>query len=141
MEKPRPRKLPKGLPKGDPLFFLQPLYHTYAQLAPGHQNDPRLHPALAKLDTLPPKIMLVIPEIDIIVHEQLVFVERLRTEIEDAEHAGGEAAEAVKGRRVESVLYENEFHSFLEGSCFFTARPFHLLMVHGLHSASSFCQR
>lgn len=92
-----------------------PLFNSYAALAPpGHKDDPRLHPALAKLETLPRDLLLVIPQIDILLHEQLAFVQRLKAEIEDAEHAGAERAEAVKGRRVESVLYKNMFHAGME---------------------------
>ncbi len=59
--------------------------------------------------------MLVTPEIDILVHEQLTFVQRLRSEIEAAKRAGGERANAAESRKIESVLYEKGFHGWLEG--------------------------
>ncbi|KAF2102044.1 alpha/beta-hydrolase [Rhizodiscina lignyota] len=112
---PRNKPKPPNFPKKDPLSFLMPLFNAYARLAPpGHGNDPRLHPVIAELETLPRNLLLIIGEIDILLHEQLTFVQRLKGEIEEAERAGGARGEAVRGRKVESVLYEKGFHGWLE---------------------------
>jgi hypothetical protein len=114
--RPAQKPRPPNFPRRDPLFFLEPLFNSYAGLAPpGHEQDPRLHPALAKMEMLSQNIMIVTAGMDILLHEQLVFVQRLRTEIEEAERAGGAAAEAVRGRKVESTVYEKGFHGWLEG--------------------------
>ena len=105
-EKPRP----PNFPRRDPAQFLLPLYDSY----PGHVrerefNNPRMSPYLAKLEDLPENILLVVPGIDILVHEQLTFAERLRSEIErDSKYAG---------RRVETLYNEKAFHGYLQGQC------------------------
>jgi hypothetical protein len=69
-------------------------------------TNPRLSPIVAELDTLPKDILLVIAAIDILAHEQLTFVERVKREIEER---GGEE---VTGRRVVAKLFEKGFHGW-----------------------------
>jgi len=73
---------------------------------PAEQSNPRLHPILADANTLPEDMLFVIPAIDILVHEQLTFVERLKHDLSSV--AGGET------RRIESMWFERGFHGWLE---------------------------
>ncbi len=107
-EKPRPQVPGQSGPAKDPLSFLLPLFDAYASAAREKEMDnPRLSPYLAKLEDLPQDILLVVPAIDILVHEQLTFAERLRGEIEREER--------FKGRRVETLYVEKGFHGYLGG--------------------------
>lgn len=107
-EKPRPAKFPKR----DPFSFLLPLYDAYAGPSrKENMRNPRLHPIIAEKNTLPKDILFIVPEIDILVHEQLTFVERLKREIEEA----GEESE----RKVEARVVEKAFHGWIECECFF----------------------
>jgi hypothetical protein len=66
-----------------------------------YSNDPRFRPILAQLNTLLNDILLIAPNINILVHEQLTFVERLKKDIEK------NPIEREKGKRVEEVSIEN----------------------------------
>jgi acetyl esterase/lipase len=108
-EKPKPLNM-KGeemMPKNDPLKALFPLMDAYAEQArKNHMDDARFSPMLANLETLPKDVLLIVPGIDILVHEQLTFAERIRGEIEaDPEGKG-------KGRSFEAVVYEKGFHGW-----------------------------
>jgi hypothetical protein len=70
--------------------------------------NPRLSPIVAELDTLPKDLLLIIPAMDILAHEQLSFVERVNKEIEER---GGEEA---TGRRCVSRVFEKGFHGWIE---------------------------
>ncbi|KAH6999664.1 putative lipase/esterase family protein [Ilyonectria destructans] len=100
-EKPRPADFPKW----DPAEVLLPLFDAYASPARAtHLNNPRLSPVLAKRETLPERVLFVIPAIDIVVAEQMAFAERIN----------GEDQQNGETPRVE-VLYEEEgFHGYLE---------------------------
>lgn len=50
---------------------------------------------------------MVVPTIDILLHEQLTFVERVKQDIESLGERG-------KGRRVEAMVMEGCFHGWLE---------------------------
>lgn len=79
-EKPRPRTAAgeDRMPKHDPAAVLFPLMDAYAERArKGHMEDPRMSPMLAKLETLPKDVLLIVPGVDILVHEQLTFAERI----------------------------------------------------------------
>ena len=93
----------------DPMAFMQMLYDSYAAPCKATLGDsPRMNPTLAKLETLPPRMLFVVPRIDILPKEILEFVGRLQTE--------SEAKEEV-GRKIESFWMEDMFHGFLEGMC------------------------
>lgn len=93
---------PANYPKSDPLKFLLPPFDAYAQPArAGHMDDPRLNPALAKRETLPGRMLLVVAAIDILFAEQMAFKERINAE------AGQEV--------VETFIEEEGFHGYLEG--------------------------
>jgi acetyl esterase/lipase len=82
--RPRPREKPRpeGFPAIDPLSWMEPLFNSYAgpKNAENMQN-PRMNPILASVDTLPENMLFLIPTLDILLHEQLTFVERLTNEI------------------------------------------------------------
>lgn len=69
-------------------------------------QDARLSPIIKPLNDLPKNILLIVPAVDICVHEQLTFVERVKQEIED---------EGLEGERsVEAVVLEKAFHGWFE---------------------------
>lgn len=104
----KPGQKPKSarLPGKDPLAVLHPLFDAYAGPARAkHMDDPRLSPALAARETLPGRILLVVPALDILVAEQMAFAERVNGE--DTAEGGSP--------RVEVMTEENGFHGYLEG--------------------------
>jgi acetyl esterase/lipase len=114
--KPADKPIPANFPTIDPLFFLQPLFDCYA--APTkvkNMENPRMNPVVAKLETLPDNILLIIPTMDILLHEQLTFVKRLQEEAANADqHAK---------RKIESKLFENQIHGWVE--CKFSTAGFY----------------
>jgi hypothetical protein len=66
-----------------------------------------MSPAIASIETLPEHMLLVVPGTDILVHEQLKFVERVKDEI------ARDPAIAHAGRRVEALFVERGFHGYL----------------------------
>ncbi|KJZ68780.1 hypothetical protein HIM_11824 [Hirsutella minnesotensis 3608] len=102
-EKPRPAKMPKF----DPLAMLLPLMDAYAKPARvRHMNDPRLSPTLAKPDTLPERILLVVAAIDILYAEQMAFAER----VNEQDRRYGK----LEKPRVETMVEDEGFHAYLE---------------------------
>ncbi|ORY56168.1 putative lipase/esterase family protein [Pseudomassariella vexata] len=103
---PQDKPKPATLPKKDPFQFLLPLYDSYAApVRAENMENPRMSPAIASANTLPANMLLVVAGIDILVHENLTFVERIKGEIaRDPKHAG---------RRVEALYIENAFHGYL----------------------------
>ncbi|EPS39903.1 hypothetical protein H072_6325 [Dactylellina haptotyla CBS 200.50] len=98
-EKPKPA----GFPKSDPLAFMLPLFDAYvAAEREKYKNDPRLHVILASVDKLPTDMLFLIPMVDILLHEETEFVNRLKKETEGTD------------RRIEGVFYEGELHGFPE---------------------------
>lgn len=103
-EKPKPA----GSPAKDPVAFLQPLFDSYpASSRAENMNNPRLSPILADVERLPENILMVVPAVDILAHEQMTFIQRLREE----------GAKDAKGadRRFEMLYDEKGFHGYLEG--------------------------
>jgi acetyl esterase/lipase len=107
--KPEEKPKPAHFPKKDPAVVLFPLMDAYAAPARAvNMDNPRLSPIVSKLETLPENMLLVVPAIDILVHEQLTFVERVKEEIER------DLVEGKKGRRVEALVIEKGFHGWVE---------------------------
>lgn len=101
------KPVPEKMPKSDPVAFLQPLFDAYAAEARSkHMDDPRLSPILAKRETLPKRILMIIPEVDILLEEQQTFANRINEE--DA-RAGD-----VEQLRVETMYAPEGFHGWLE---------------------------
>lgn len=67
----------------------------------------RLSPTLRHAEDLPRNILLIVPTIDIIVQEQLSFIERLREEMSSNKDA--------PERRFEAIVFDQGFHGWLEG--------------------------
>jgi acetyl esterase/lipase len=109
--KPEDKPKPENFPKTDPTAVFLPLYDSYpAPMRKENMENPRMSPVLANLESLPKRILLIVPLIDILVHEQLTFVERLREEAE--KHADG-------GKwKIETKIYEKGFHGWLECKSF-----------------------
>jgi acetyl esterase/lipase len=104
-----------NFPKTDPFSFLMPLHNCYAErsLGRGGSDDmnPRLHPTLSPLGTLPRNLLLLVAGIDVLVQENADFVARVEGEIQEAEDEG----QLQKGwRQIESVTYPKGFHGWLE---------------------------
>ena len=101
-KKPRPT----ALPKNDPAAPMFPLFDSYATEArKQHFHDPRLSPMIAERYTLPEKILLVVPGLDILVHEQMEFADWKNTE------------DMQEGRitpRIEVLYDAKAFHGYLE---------------------------
>lgn len=101
-EKPRP----PGFPTSDPLSVLVPLFDAYmAGARRAHIDDARLSPVLARRETLPERILLVVPAVDILYAEQMAFAERVNHEDEREGRSG----------RVETMVVDGMFHGYLEG--------------------------
>ncbi|KAL0255027.1 hypothetical protein SLS55_009554 [Diplodia seriata] len=105
---PHEKPVPAGLPETNPIGAILPLSDAYvasgAVSRERNMADARLHPILAELRTLPGRMLFVIPTLDILLHEQLVLVERLKREIE----------KEGKGRFVESLIVEGQWHGWVE---------------------------
>ncbi|KAL3959620.1 hypothetical protein ACCO45_004737 [Purpureocillium lilacinum] len=100
-EKPRP----PGFPTSDPLSVLVPLFDAYmAGARRAHIDDARLSPVLARRETLPERILLVVPAVDILYAEQMAFAERVNHEDEREGRSG----------RVETMVVDGMFHGYLE---------------------------
>ncbi|ORY12594.1 alpha/beta hydrolase fold-domain-containing protein [Clohesyomyces aquaticus] len=105
-EKPRPANFPSK----DPMAVLIPLYTSYyaAPIMQQEAQNPRLNPIVAEVGDLPRDMLFIVPEIDILVHEQLSFVERVRGELE----RGGDGG--TRERRVDAKVIERAFHGWVE---------------------------
>ncbi|KAF4875370.1 Lipase 2 [Colletotrichum siamense] len=104
--KPEEKPRPANFPSTDPLAFMLPLYDSYAAPAKAKNWDnARMSPYLASEETLPERMLLVVAAIDITIHEQLTFVERVKKERED---------KGKDGESVEAFYLENAFHGCLE---------------------------
>ena len=101
--RPSDKKKPPGFPTHDPLAFLEPLWDAYA----GTQREAnravqRCHPCLARRNDLPADVLFVCAGIDILLHEQLEFVNKLKREWEREDGS------------LEVVVVEKGFHGFVE---------------------------
>lgn len=103
---------PASFPTRDPAALILPLADAYCgrdgAARERNRGGARLHPILARLEDLPERMLFVVPTIDVILHEQLVFVERLKREIEER----GE-----EGRVVKSLIMEGQLHGWVEREC------------------------
>jgi len=110
-EKPRPPRL-AGVK--DPLSVLLPLYDSYAgPVRAQEMGNPRMSPYIARLHDLPENILMIIPGLDILVHEQMTFIQRLK---EEATADGGDASDisAAGARRFEYMYDDDAFHGYHE---------------------------
>lgn len=109
IDKPRPAKFPKK----DPMAVFLPLFNLYAErAAAGSEDDPRLHPVLSSLKSLPRNVLIVIAGLDVVVHESLTFAQRIEAELEEAVKNG---TEERGWRSFETAFYEKAYHGWLEG--------------------------
>ncbi|KAF2667934.1 alpha/beta-hydrolase [Microthyrium microscopicum] len=105
--KPDDKPKPPGFPPKDPSAVFMPLFDSY----PGpvrfqNMDNPRLNPILAPIDKLPENLLLIIPTVDILLHEQLTFLERVQ------EEAAGNPKH--KDRQFKAILIEGQFHGWAE---------------------------
>ncbi|KAF9874570.1 lipase esterase family [Colletotrichum karsti] len=104
--KPEDKPRPANFPTTDPLSFLLPLYDSYAAPSKAENwNNPRMSPYLAREETLPESMLLVVAALDITVQEQLEFVERIKKEREE---------KGKENRNVEALYVKDAFHGCLE---------------------------
>ncbi|KAL1595226.1 hypothetical protein SLS60_009914 [Paraconiothyrium brasiliense] len=104
--KPEEKPKPPSFPSRDPLSWMMPLYDSYA--GPTRErdwNDTRLNTLVAERSKLPKDMLFVMAGIDILAHEQLFFVERLKGEPE----VGGDLEGSVEAR-----VWDKGFHGWLE---------------------------
>jgi acetyl esterase/lipase len=113
---PQAKPRPANFPAKDPLSFMLPLYDIYAGANRSENlSNARLHPILSEKKWLPRDMFFVVAGIDILVHEQLTFVERVKAEIErDGDSEEGEE------RSVEARVFERGFHGWLECELLFS---------------------
>ena len=89
------------------VIFL-PLFDAYPRLArKEHMDDPRLSPILLDVRQVPKDVLMVVAGIDILVHEQQEFLERVREEIKGM----GEEGAAWS---IEELYIEEAFHGWME---------------------------
>jgi acetyl esterase/lipase len=104
--RPEDKPKPTGFPRNDPSAFLFPLFDSYAQPARAENlENPRLNPIIVDKAVLPPDMFFVAAGIDILLHEQLRFVQRIKDELE---------SEGNTGKRIEVLVEEKGFHGWLE---------------------------
>ncbi|KAF2007706.1 alpha/beta-hydrolase [Amniculicola lignicola CBS 123094] len=112
-DKPRP----PNFPKQDPLAFLIPLYDAYAgPIRAANMESVRLNPILGARDVggLPREVFVAVAGIDILVDEQMRFVEGVRARIGEDEGEEGEGNESMGCKRIEGRVWEKGFHGWLE---------------------------
>lgn len=89
----------------DPLSFLHPLFDSYgASARPDHIEDPRSSPCKADIKTLPNKILMIVPTIDILVAEQLEFARRINQGLQGQQDSD----------KVQLMIMDGCFHGWLE---------------------------
>jgi hypothetical protein len=108
--KPEKKPQPETFPKWNPTAVFLPLMDMNGAFGRvNYSKDPRFRPILAQLNTLlNDDILLIVPNIDILLHKQLPFVEHLKKDIEQ------NPIEGEKGKRVEGVAIKNGFHGWIE---------------------------
>lgn len=113
---PEQKPKPPSFPKKDPLSFLMSMYDAYAGPARAHNlENARLNPIVADKEELPRDMVFVVAGLDILLHEQLVFVERLRKEYGDDGAADvDQYGHRDEGRRIEARVWERGFHGWIE---------------------------
>ncbi|KAK2808716.1 hypothetical protein FQN50_004387 [Emmonsiellopsis sp. PD_5] len=121
-EKPKPA----AFPKNDPLAFLMPLFDAYAHSSRGHNlENPTMNPILADIRRLPSKMLFLIPGLDILVHETTTFVERLQGQATIINSQNGWEEDSVEGYKIDSILFNDQIHGWLERVYFFNALDIH----------------
>ena len=82
-----------------------PLFDCYAgPIRSKNMENPRLSPIIAPLDKLPENMLLIIPTMDILLDEQVIFIQRVQEEASrDPRYAN---------RRYESLLMEKQIHGW-----------------------------
>ncbi|KAF2687730.1 alpha/beta-hydrolase [Lentithecium fluviatile CBS 122367] len=104
--KPQEKPIPPNFPAKDPLSFLVPLFDAYAGSNRTRDWDnPRLNTFVADKGTLPKDMLFVVAGIDILMHEQLAFLERIKEEM---------GVEGETDRRVEARVWDKGFHGWME---------------------------
>jgi len=69
-------------------------------------DDARLSPILKSIKDLPDNILCVVAGIDIVTHEQLSFIERVKSELDSSDQPSD--------RTLEAVVFDNAFHGWFE---------------------------
>jgi acetyl esterase/lipase len=108
----RPEEKPKppNFPEKDPTAFLLPLFDSYAGPArEDNLENPRLNIITADKAMLPNDMFFVAAGIDILLHEQLTFVQRVKDELQ---------SEQNEEQRIEVLVEEKGFHGWLECKSF-----------------------
>lgn len=123
-EKPKP----PGFPAKGPLEFLLPLMDAYA--GPDRQRNLEntlLHPILADISSLPRNMLFVVPRVDILLHEQTLFIQRLEEEAtvinrqisqsQNTEYTRKKPSEgiALGPYQIKSMFFDGQIHGWLEG--------------------------
>ncbi|KAK3380905.1 alpha/beta hydrolase fold-domain-containing protein [Podospora didyma] len=107
--KPHEKPRPKTFPKKDPMAAVfAPLLDAYpAPVRGANMDNPRMSPILASIDRLPENMFVFVAGVDILVHEQTAFVERVKADL------AKEPGQTASGRKVEMGFDEKGFHGYL----------------------------
>ncbi|KAJ5819338.1 hypothetical protein N7474_004929 [Penicillium riverlandense] len=115
-EKPKPINFPAK----DPLAFILPLMDAYAgPEREKYRDSPLLHPILADIESLPRNILFFGAKVDILLHEQLVFIDRIKEEAaafnRKIRPSNGSQGNAIdEAYHIECEFFEDQFHGWLE---------------------------
>ncbi|KAJ1322868.1 acetyl esterase [Microdochium nivale] len=119
-EKPKPRGASK-----DPAEWLYPLFDAYASRArAANRTNPRFSPLQAPLGTLPRSMLLVVPHIDPLVQEQLLFAERVKREMGEPRPGEDREGSAV-AVDVLYVEHPRAFHGYLNLPAWIVGQQLH----------------
>ncbi|KAE8149083.1 hypothetical protein BDV25DRAFT_130646 [Aspergillus avenaceus] len=111
-EKPKPARFPKT----DPLAWVLPLMDAYAgPEREKYRENMLFHPILADIRLLPRRMLFVTAGIDILLHEQTVFVSRLKEESTVLNHERSLASQAGTIGQGSEYLIEDMFFDQLHG--------------------------
>lgn len=83
-------------------------------------TNPLLHPILADIECMPRNMMFVVPKMDILLHEQTVFVERLKKEAAAVNRGFVDQRSRLQPYRIESRFDEGQIHGWLESTTLYS---------------------
>ncbi|KAK6812299.1 hypothetical protein RU639_011886 [Aspergillus parasiticus] len=132
-EKPKPANYPEN----DPLAFVLPLMDAYAgSERERYRDSPILHPILADIESLPRNMLFLCAKVDLLLHEQTMFMNRLKDEAtalnrkiegpqetsQDHSSSGEDrvplASEFESGARspynIEGMFFDDQIHGWIE---------------------------
>lgn len=106
---PKDKPQSEAMPKNDPMRVFLPLFDSYpGPVRAANMTNPRMSPILAEVEQLPPRMLMIVPSIDILVHEQLTLAERASREIAERD------LDKSEGRMCKAKVIDGAFHGMME---------------------------